>query len=85
MLGVFLLFLLPVGGGIPAEVLLARSHGLSWGLTAVFRLWPGAMGWTDPVLMIAGCAILLRFALWLDRAREQAMPPRPAAVVGTAG
>ena len=58
---------------------------LSWGLTAVFRLWPGAMGWTDPVLMIAGCAILLRFALWLDRAREQAMPPRPAAVMGTAG
>ena len=30
----FLLFLLPVGGGIPAGVLLARADGLSWPLTA---------------------------------------------------
>jgi len=58
---------------------------LSWGLTAVFRLWPDAKGWTDPLLMVVGCAILLRFALWLDRGRERAMPARPAAVAGTAG
>ena len=34
MLPVLLLFLLPVGGGIPAGVLLARAHGLAWPLTA---------------------------------------------------
>jgi hypothetical protein len=34
MLPVLLLFLLPVGGGIPAGVLLAQSNGLPWPLTA---------------------------------------------------
>jgi hypothetical protein len=34
MLSVFMLFLLPVGGGIPAGVLLARANGLSWPVTA---------------------------------------------------
>jgi hypothetical protein len=32
---VLTLFLIPVGGGIPAGVLLARSHGLVWPLTAL--------------------------------------------------
>ena len=34
MPAVLLLFLLPVGGGIPAGVLLARAKGLPWPLTA---------------------------------------------------
>lgn len=34
MLPVLMLFLVPVGGGIPAGVLLARSNGLAWPLTA---------------------------------------------------
>lgn len=34
MLPVLMLFLIPVGGGIPAGVLLARSHGLPWPVTA---------------------------------------------------
>jgi hypothetical protein len=34
MVPVLLLFLLPVGGGIPAGVLLARSSGLAWPVTA---------------------------------------------------
>ncbi len=34
MLAVLLLFLIPVGGGIPAGVLLARAKGLAWPLTA---------------------------------------------------
>lgn len=34
LLPVFKLFLLPVGGGIPAGVLLARSQGLAWPVTA---------------------------------------------------
>jgi hypothetical protein len=38
MLPVLKLFLLPVGGGIPAGVLLARANGLAWPLTAVLYL-----------------------------------------------
>ncbi|MDR3410819.1 MAG: hypothetical protein P4L87_07735 [Formivibrio sp.] len=34
MLPVLMLFLLPVGGGIPAGVLLASTHGLAWPITA---------------------------------------------------
>lgn len=34
MLPVFMLFLIPVGGGIPAGVLLARQNALGWPLTA---------------------------------------------------
>ena len=34
VLAVLLLFLIPVGGGIPAGVLLARSNGLAWPVTA---------------------------------------------------
>jgi hypothetical protein len=34
MLAVLMLFLIPVGGGIPAGVLLARSKGLAWPVTA---------------------------------------------------
>ena len=43
MLPVLLLFLLPVGGGIPAGVLLARSKGLPWSLTAGLYLVSDAM------------------------------------------
>lgn len=35
---VLLLFLLPVGGGIPAGVLLARSKGMAWPVTALVYL-----------------------------------------------
>jgi hypothetical protein len=34
MLPVFMLFLVPIGGGIPAGVLLARANGLPWPVTA---------------------------------------------------
>jgi hypothetical protein len=34
MLPVLMLFLVPVGGGIPAGVLLARTKGLAWPMTA---------------------------------------------------
>ncbi len=33
MLPVLMLFIIPVGGGIPAGVLLARSHNLAWPIT----------------------------------------------------
>jgi len=35
MLPVLMLFLIPVGGGIPARVLLAERTGLAWPVTAV--------------------------------------------------
>ena len=38
MLPVLKLFLLPVGGGIPAGVLLASAKGLAWPITAVLYL-----------------------------------------------
>ncbi len=51
----------------------------------MFRLWPGAMGWTDPLLMVAGCAILLRFGLWLDRQREAVPVAAPLSALPGAG
>ncbi len=33
MLPVLMLFLIPIGGGIPAGVLLARGHGIAWPVT----------------------------------------------------
>jgi hypothetical protein len=38
MAGVLKLFLIPVGGGIPAGVLLARDSGLAWPITALLYL-----------------------------------------------
>ena len=38
MLPVLKLFLLPVGGGIPAGVLLARANGLAWPITTALYL-----------------------------------------------
>lgn len=58
---------------------------LSWGVTAAFRLWPGAKWWIDPVSMVVGCALLLLFAQWMDRGRAPAparvsQPPRGSGV-----
>lgn len=52
---------------------------LSWGVTAAFRLWPAAVWWLDPLLMALGCAILLRYALWMDSGRDR-VPNRGVAV-----
>src|ERR1035441_5864884 len=38
MLPVLKLFLLPVGGGIPAGVLLAHANGLAWPITTLLYL-----------------------------------------------
>ena len=63
------LFLIPVGGGIPAGVLLAKARGLSWPLTAALYLLSDlilALAF-EPVLrlLVAGgrrVAFLARFA-----------------------
>ena len=43
MFSVLMLFLIPVGGGIPAGVLLAQSKGLAWPVTAGLYLVSDAM------------------------------------------
>ncbi len=58
MVPVLLLFLLPVGGGIPAGVLLARTEGLAWPLTAGLYLV------SDVLLALAFEPVLRLFAAW---------------------
>ena len=60
MLGVFMLFVLPVGGGIPAGVLLARANGLPWPVTA------GLYFVSDVVLALASEPVL-RLLVGLER------------------
>jgi len=45
-----MLFLLPVGGGIPAGGLLARAHGLGWPLTAGLYLVSEVMEKPSPTV-----------------------------------
>ena len=61
MLPVLKLFLLPVGGGIPAGVLLARANGLAWPLTTVLYLV------SDVILALAFEPILRTFAALLAK------------------
>lgn len=63
MLGVFKLFLLPVGGGIPAGVLLASNNGLNWPVTAGLYLV------SDVVLAIFFEPVLRAIAAVLGRIR----------------
>jgi hypothetical protein len=44
---------------------------LSWGVTVAFRLWPAAVWWLDPLLMVAGCTVLLLVARQLDKRRGE--------------
>jgi hypothetical protein len=58
MFSVLMLFLIPVGGGIPAGVLLARTRGLAWPVTAGLYLV------SDVVLALAFEPVLQLLA-WL--------------------
>ena len=60
MVPVLMLFLLPVGGGIPAGVLLARSHGLAWPVTAGLYL-------VSDVLLALAFEPILRLLVRLSR------------------
>ncbi len=55
MLPVLMFFLIPVGGGIPAGVLLARTNGLAWPVTAGLYLV------SDVILACALEPVLLLF------------------------
>jgi hypothetical protein len=58
MLPVLMLFLLPIGGGIPAGVLLAHSKGLAWPVTA------GLYFVSDVILALALEPILRLLVMW---------------------
>ncbi len=58
MLPVLMLFLLPVGGGIPAGVLLARTKGLAWPMTA------GLYFVSDAILALAFEPVLRLLVVW---------------------
>ncbi len=58
MVPVLMLFLLPVGGGIPAGILLARATGLAWPMTA------GLYFVSDVLLALAFEPILRLFVAW---------------------
>jgi hypothetical protein len=51
---------------------------LSWAVTAVFRGWPDLTVWTDPPLIVGGCAVLLWFGMWRDRGRTLPVLVHPA-------
>lgn len=89
MLAVLLLFLLPVGGGIPAGVLLARSSGLSWPTTAGLYFASDvllALAFEPvPRLLVAGARrlpALARFRVALKAALARSVAPYAGAGVG---
>lgn len=88
MVAVLLLFLLPVGGGIPAGVLLARAKGLDWPLTAGLYLV------SDLILAVAFEPVLKLLVLLAGRvealarfgaAMKAAMARTAAHFTGTGG
>ncbi len=58
MVPVLLLFLLPIGGGIPAGVLLAQAKGFAWPLTAGLYL-------ASDVLLALAFEPILRLLVWV--------------------
>ena len=87
MAAVFMLFLLPFGGGIPAGVLLAQSKGLAWPVTAgLYLLSDAVLALTfEPVLRLLvllcrGVPVLVRIGM----AVREAMA-RSAALFGGPG
>ncbi len=60
MLSVLMLFLIPVGGGIPAGVLLARDEGLAWPVTAGLYL-------ISDILLALAFEPVLRLLAWVTR------------------
>ena len=58
MLSVLMLFLIPVGGGIPAGVLLARDKGLAWPVTAGLYL-------ISDILLALAFEPVLRLLAWV--------------------
>lgn len=76
MLSVLILFLLPVGGGIPAGVLLAGAKGLPWPMTAgLYLLSDIILAITfEPILrLLVACCEKLQFLSRLTAVIKRAM------------
>jgi hypothetical protein len=58
MLSVLMLFLIPVGGGIPAGVLLAQSKGLAWPVTSGLYL-------VSDIMLALAFEPILQLLAWL--------------------
>ena len=87
MPSVFLLFLLPIGGGIPAGVLLARAHRIAWPVTAgLYLLSDGILALAlEPILrLLVSLGNRVRFLSNLGSAFKAAMA-RSASTLGGAG
>ncbi len=87
MLPVLLLFLIPVGGGIPAGVLLAQSKGFSWSVTAGLYLVSDvilALAFEPILRLLVRLAAKVPFLARLGEAMKVAMA-RSVAQVGGAG
>jgi hypothetical protein len=57
---------------------------LSWGATAVFRVWPNLVIWLDLPVLLGGCALLLCFGMWRDGFRTEPRPARSSDVSAVA-
>jgi hypothetical protein len=87
MLAVLMLFLLPVGGGIPAGVLLAKAKGLPWGLTALFYFLSDAILALCFEPLLRAFVALGRRVAWMARLGEalRMATARTVAQLGGAG
>jgi hypothetical protein len=76
MAAVLLLFLIPVGGGIPAGVLLARSRGLAWPVTAGLYLVSDlilALSFEPLLRLLVACGRRVPFLARFGEAMKAAM------------
>jgi hypothetical protein len=87
ILPVLKLFLLPIGGGIPAGVLLARASGLAWPLTTMLYLFSDvvlALAFEPFLRLLAAATGKLRFLARFTAALK-AVSARSAAHFGGTG
>jgi len=88
MLSVLMLFLIPVGGGIPAGVLLARDKGLVWPVTAGLYLISDillALAFEPVLRLLAWVAGKVTFLARLSARMKAAMARSAGHVSGTGG
>ncbi len=86
MFPVLMLFLIPVGGGIPAGVLLARTNGLSWPVTAGLYLVSDvilAFAFEPVLRLLAWTAGKVRFLARFSAAMKTAMARSTAHLTGS--
>ncbi len=86
MLSVLLLFLIPVGGGIPAGVLLARDKGLAWPVTAGLYLFSDillALAFEPVLRLLAWTAAKVPFLARLSARMKAAMAKSAERFTGT--